>query len=160
MWDSKRQKNLLGQIVEYSLHCIDCKTVRIFAYSSMREQSNKRSGTGLKTESETGERRYAHALPISLLILRKKPDCFAVYALYKLRKKRARKTSVVQATPRSRFTLSRAMSHVWPVNTSNRTTHKLRKKLANQKRRHMSLGLCGIRTRYCALLRRRSMQDV
>ena len=33
------------------------KTVRIFAYSSTREQSNKRSGTRLKTESETGERR-------------------------------------------------------------------------------------------------------
>ena len=35
---------------------IDCKTVRIFAYSSTREQSNKRSGMRLKTESETGER--------------------------------------------------------------------------------------------------------
>ena len=41
-------------IVRYDL---DCKTVRIFAYSSTREQSNKRSGTKLKTESETGERR-------------------------------------------------------------------------------------------------------
>ena len=37
---------------------LDCKTVRIFAYSSKREQSNKRSGTRLKTESETGERRF------------------------------------------------------------------------------------------------------
>ena len=36
---------------------VDCKTVRIFAYSSTREQSNKRSATKLKTESETGERR-------------------------------------------------------------------------------------------------------
>ena len=37
---------------------LDCKTVRTsFAYSSTREQSNKRSGTRLKTESETGERR-------------------------------------------------------------------------------------------------------
>ena len=75
---------------------IDCKTVRIFAYSSTREQSNKRSGMRLKTESETGERRFflsphtpvgrvrlarfarvrllRHALPISLLILRKKPS--------------------------------------------------------------------------------------
>ena len=66
---------------------LDCKTVRIFAYSNTREQSNKRSGMRLKTESETGERRYGrvrlarfqrvrllrHALPISLLILRKKP---------------------------------------------------------------------------------------
>ena len=30
---------------------VDCKTVRIFAYSSMRKQSNNRSGTRLKTES-------------------------------------------------------------------------------------------------------------
>ena len=37
---------------------VDCKTVRIFAYSSKREQSNKRSGTRLKTESETGERQF------------------------------------------------------------------------------------------------------
>ena len=36
---------------------VDCKTVRIFAYSSTREQSNERSGTKLKTESETGEKR-------------------------------------------------------------------------------------------------------
>ena len=44
----------------------DGKTVLIFAYSSAREQSNKRSGTRLKTESETGERRFfplaSHAL--------------------------------------------------------------------------------------------------
>ena len=66
---------------------IDCKTVRIFAYSNSREQLNKRSGTRVKTESKTGERRYGrerlarfarirllrHALPISLLVLRKKP---------------------------------------------------------------------------------------
>ena len=42
---------------------LDCKTVLIFAYSSACEQSNKRSG-------KSGTR---HALPISLLILRKKP---------------------------------------------------------------------------------------
>ena len=36
---------------------LDCKTVRIFAYSSTREQSHKRSGMRLKTESGTGERR-------------------------------------------------------------------------------------------------------
>ena len=34
---------------------IDCKTVLIFASSSTREQLNKRSGTRLKTESETGD---------------------------------------------------------------------------------------------------------
>ena len=68
---------------------VDCKTVRIFAYSSKLEQSNERSGTRLKTESETGEsffslasharlarfarvRLLRHALPISLLILRRK----------------------------------------------------------------------------------------
>ena len=61
-----------------------------FAYSSKREQSKERSGTRLKTESETGERRYGrvrlarfarvillrHALLIFLLILRKKPTVF------------------------------------------------------------------------------------
>ena len=57
---------------------VDCKTVRIFAYSRTREQSNKRSGTRLKTESERLERfarmrLLRHALAISLLILRKKP---------------------------------------------------------------------------------------
>ena len=60
-----------------------------FAYSSMREQSNKRSGTRLKTESETGERRLeAHALRARETLtprftdfftdFRKKTDCFAV----------------------------------------------------------------------------------
>ena len=43
---------------------------------------------------------------------------------------------------------------------SNRTNHKPRKKLANQKHQHMSLRLCWIRTRYCALIRRCSMQKV
>ena len=43
---------------------------------------------------------------------------------------------------------------------SNRNNHKLLNKLANQKRRHMSLELCWIRTRYCALIRRRSIQKV
>ena len=60
---------------------VDCKTIRIFAYSSTREQSNKRSGTRVKTESETGKRLVhfvrvkllLHPLPISLLILREKP---------------------------------------------------------------------------------------
>ena len=72
----------------------------LFAYSSTREQSNKRSGTRLRTENETwGEKlkiltpfgrvrleRFArvrllrHALPISLLILRKKkPTVLPVY---------------------------------------------------------------------------------
>ena len=52
---------------------VDCKTVRIFAYSSTREQSNKRSGMMLKTESARKTLTPCHALPISLLILRKKP---------------------------------------------------------------------------------------
>ena len=92
-------------VVQWSRSCLyvqinlDCKTVRIFTYSSMREQLNKRSATRLKTESETGEShffslrffsrltrpygrvrlaRFArirllhYALPFSLLILRKK----------------------------------------------------------------------------------------
>ena len=58
------------QIEQFFKPTSSWKTVRIFAYSSMREQSNKGSGTRLKTESETGED-LRNALPISLLILRK-----------------------------------------------------------------------------------------
>ena len=46
--------NSFFRIVAFSVHC---KTAHIFVYSSKHEQSNKRSGTRLKTESETGERR-------------------------------------------------------------------------------------------------------
>ena len=69
----------------------DSKTVYIFAYSSTREQSNKRSGTRLKTESEThtpyGRVRLArlarvgllrHALPIFFTDFERKTDCFTV----------------------------------------------------------------------------------
>ena len=68
---------------------VDCKTVRIFAYSSKREQSNKRSGTRLKTESETGERQFFFSRARKTRTPRftdfftdfeKKTDCFAVYA--------------------------------------------------------------------------------
>ena len=40
-------------VLHFTENRLDCKTVRIFAYSSTCEQSNKRSGTRLKTESET-----------------------------------------------------------------------------------------------------------
>ena len=43
--------------VKKAIDLVHCKTVRIFAYSGTREQSNERSGTKLKTESETGEKR-------------------------------------------------------------------------------------------------------
>ena len=46
-----------AKIVVIYLITVDCKTVRIFAFPRKREQSNKRSGTRLKTKSETGERR-------------------------------------------------------------------------------------------------------
>ena len=82
-WVNTVNKTKTRPIKYVILVYLDCKTVRIFAYSSTREQSNKRSGTRLKTESETGGRvrlaRFAHvtllshALPISLLILRKNP---------------------------------------------------------------------------------------
>ena len=73
-----------------SVCVLDCKTLRIFAYSSTREQSNERSGTRLKTESETGERRFSLArFALKTLTPRftdfftdfekKNPDCFAVY---------------------------------------------------------------------------------
>jgi len=75
---------------------LDCKTVRSFAYSRTCEQSNKRSGTRLKTESETGVLRAGALWACEARALRahktltprftdfftdfeKKPDCFAVY---------------------------------------------------------------------------------
>ena len=75
---------------------IDCKTVRIFAYSSTREQSNKRSGMRLKTESETGERR--HALPISLLIFRNKNELFCSLRRPRLEQERLSQFQSAQAT--------------------------------------------------------------
>ena len=48
---------LCNRVLSQQQVALDCKTVRIFAYSRTREQSNKRSGTRLKTGSETGERR-------------------------------------------------------------------------------------------------------
>ena len=71
------------RIVSKVIFIVNCKTVRIFAYSSTREQSNKRSGTRLKTESETGERLLGHALPISSMILRKKTRLFCSLFLLK-----------------------------------------------------------------------------
>ena len=47
----------LNSVLDHWMYLLDCKTVRIFAYSSTREQSNKRCGTRLKAESETRERR-------------------------------------------------------------------------------------------------------
>ena len=78
-------------------------------------------------------------------------------------KREQEKPLLFKLTLRSRSTLSQAQSSayhellvVFGLSTldSNRTNHKPRKKLANQKRRHMSLRLCGVRTQYCALIRR------
>ena len=77
-------------------------------------------------------------------------------ALHKLLKKRARKTSVVQADSKVRFhTITSSISLV-----TSYQYHELRNKLANQKSRYMSLRLCGIRTRYCLLVRRRTIHKV
>ena len=73
------------------------------------------------------------------------------------------KPLLLKLTLRLRSTLSQTQSAayhellvVFGLSTlnSNRTNHKTRKKLANQKRPHMSLRLCGVRTQYCALIRR------
>ena len=66
-------------------------------YSSKREQSNERSGTRLKMESETGERRYGRVrlracqtlTPLFtdfLTDFEKKPDCFAIYTVVIIRR--------------------------------------------------------------------------
>jgi len=43
----------ISQVVHSNGVGLDCKKVRIFAYSSTRQQSNKMSGARLRTESET-----------------------------------------------------------------------------------------------------------
>ena len=72
-----------------AIYVIDCKTVRIFASSSTRQQSNKRSGTRLKTRPTGvwGSRAsratlLRHVLPISLPILRKKNRLFCGLFMY------------------------------------------------------------------------------
>ena len=62
---------------------VDYKTVLIFAYSSTREQSLKRSGARLKTDSQTRQRGlrayYSYAtLHRFFTDFEKKTDCFAV----------------------------------------------------------------------------------
>ena len=58
---------------------LDCKIVRICAYSGTCKQSNKRSGTRLRITHFARVRLLRHALPISILILREKTDCFEIY---------------------------------------------------------------------------------
>ena len=63
---------------------LDCKTVRIFVYSSTREQSNKRSGMRLKTEvfflSLRARKSLTPRFTDFFTDFEKKTDCFAVYA--------------------------------------------------------------------------------
>ena len=68
------QKNIISKCYLHDIFFIpllDCKTVQIFACSSTRELSNRRSGTRLARFARV--RLLRHALPISILILRKKP---------------------------------------------------------------------------------------
>ena len=60
---------------------VDCKAVRIFAYSSTREQSNKRSGTRLKNEARELRPRKTFTQRFTDFFTdfeKKKTDCFAV----------------------------------------------------------------------------------
>ena len=58
---------LLSEVLDWEnfgvFNRLDCKTVCIFAYSSMREQSNKRSGTRLKTERDSCASRDKTLMP-------------------------------------------------------------------------------------------------
>ena len=94
---------------------LDWKTVHIFAYSSMHEQSNKRFGMRLKTESETGERRLCHALPISSLILRKNRlfcslDCIGMLVLFLWANRSMNIVFILQNSPILRLTQSHTTS--------------------------------------------------
>ena len=54
----------------------------------------------------------------------------------------------------------------FPIVTKSRdnlmpwTNHKLRKENANEKILHVSVRICGIQARYCAVIRRQSIQVV
>ena len=83
--------------VSRSFFALDCKTVRIFAYSSTREQSNKRCGTRLKTESALPacEARAVRAhktltprVTDFFTDFEEKTDCFAVYLCSETKRKR------------------------------------------------------------------------
>ena len=56
--DRLKKHQIKESVSHDSENYLDCKTIRIFACSSTREQSNKRSGTRLKTDSDSGERRF------------------------------------------------------------------------------------------------------
>ena len=59
---------------------IDCKTVRIFAYSSSREQSNKRSGTrACEARALRARKTLTPRVTDFFTDFEKKTDCFAVY---------------------------------------------------------------------------------
>ena len=59
---------------------LDCKTVRIFAYSSKREQSNKRSGRRLKTARALRARKTRTPRFTDFFTdFEKKTNCFAAY---------------------------------------------------------------------------------
>ena len=75
---------------------VDCKTVRIFAYSSTREQSNKRSGTRLKTESETGAFE-ARALRARKTLTPRFTDFFTDFVIVLQSKFNAKKCKVLRA---------------------------------------------------------------
>ena len=71
-WEKSDFYQLAPSLSTVDLDCnaivlmIDCKTIRIFAYLNTRKQSNKRSERRLKTESETGQRRYKYFFSLSL----------------------------------------------------------------------------------------------
>ena len=122
-------------------------------YSICIEQTNF---TTSKCETESGKKKFGQS------------KCIILHALRKLRNKRARKTFIVQADLKVRFHTHKAQSvscHellvVFGLSklNSNWTNHKPRKKQANQKRWHMSLRLCRIRTRYCVLICRHSYTE-
>ena len=83
------------------LDCLARFSVRIFAYSSAREQSNKKSGTRLKAVNETGERRFFFSrLDARALLAHKtiKPPHFTFFFLVILRKNPTILQSTVKIT--------------------------------------------------------------
>ena len=79
--------------------------------------------------------------------------CRILHALHELRKKRARKTSVLQADSKVTFHTITSSICLFGLSTL-RTNHKLcKKKLANRKRRSTYVLVTRDSNRYCALIR-------
>ena len=85
------QGNLIRENDNCATYVLDCKTVRIFAYSSTREQSNKRSENIRACEARALRARKTLTPRFTDFFtdFEKKTDCLAVYIRFSLPRRRS-----------------------------------------------------------------------